>query len=289
MKKNSKGKQLWKRLHFKYRLSATNENTLDEAFRIRVSMFSGVILLLAFSAIIILLTSIIIIATPIRYYLPGYLDSEIRKEAMQAAFRADTLEEQLHYQGVYINNLKAVLEGNLAIDSVKNIELDTVKISFEDPSLGKSNKEKAFVAQYEDEEKYNLSVLSPTTAPTTDAVIFFQPVKGVISKPFNAILNQFDIEIQTKSKETVSAVLDGRIIYQGYQINDGYVIQIQHRNGFVSIYKDLSLVLKKIGDRVKAGEAIAIIEDKKDAGNSHLSFELWFKGDPINPTNYISF
>lgn len=289
MKKNSKSKQLWKRLHFKYRLSATNENTLDEAFRIRVSMFSGIILLLAFSAIIITLTSIIIIATPIRYYLPGYLDSEVRKEAMQAAFRADTLEEQLHYQGIYINNLKAVLEGNLAIDSVKNIALDTVKRSFDDPLLAKSDREKAFVAQYEEEEKYNLSVLSPTTAPTTDGVLFFQPVKGVINRPFNAILNQFDIEIQTKSKETVSAVLDGRIIYQGYQVNDGYVIHIQHRNGFVSIYKELSLVLKKTGDRVKAGEAIAIIEDKKDADNSHLSFELWFKGDPINPTNYISF
>ena len=58
---------IWKRLHFKYRLSATNENTLEEIWKIRASFFSGGVLVLLFALLLVTVTSIIIIATPIRY------------------------------------------------------------------------------------------------------------------------------------------------------------------------------------------------------------------------------
>lgn len=49
-------------------------------------------MLALFAFLLIAFTAFIIIKTPIRNYLPGYLDVEVRKEIMQNALRADSLE-----------------------------------------------------------------------------------------------------------------------------------------------------------------------------------------------------
>ncbi len=139
-----------------------NENTLEEIWKIKASMFSGAVLVLVFAFILITVTSVIIIATPIRYYLPGYLDSEIREKALRSAIKADSLQQQLNYQEVYINNLRDVFTGVRQVDSVKMV--DTISISENDPLLLKSDLEREYIQRYQEEEKYNLSVLSsPTT------------------------------------------------------------------------------------------------------------------------------
>lgn len=278
----------WKRLHFKYRLSVMNENTLEEVWKINASIFSGAVLLAIFAFILITVTSIIIIATPIRYYLPGYLDSEVRESALRAAIKTDSLQQQLEYQQVYINNLRDVFAGVRQIDSVKLV--DTIRVSENDPSLQKSEAEKQYVARYEEEEKYNLSVLPQSASNPMDGLVFYKPVRGLIVTKFDRLANHYGITIKTTGKETVSATLEGAVIFAGYDINSGYTIQIQHKNGFISIYKNNTLLLKKMGDKVRTGEAIATIEENKEKKNdSLLEFELWYRGNAVNPENYISF
>lgn len=289
MEKKKKNKHnFWKRLHFKYRLSIMNENTLEEIWKIKASMFSGVVLLLIFAFFLVSITSAIIIATPIRYYLPGYLDAEVREKALRSAIKADSLEQQLKYQEAYINNLREIFERTRQIDSVKII--DTISVSENDPLLKKTNREKSYTKRYEEEEKYNLSVLSPSTAAPMESVIFFKPVTGTISSKFDPAKGHFGITIATGAKATVSATLEGTVIYTGFDIKSGYTIQIQHKNGFISIYKNNTLLLKKLGDKVRTGEAIAVIEEKKgDESTPSLEFELWYKGSAVNPESYISF
>ena len=54
--------------------------------------------------------------------------------------------------------------------------------------------------------------------------------------------------------------------------------------------KHNSLLLKSVGDFVKAGEHLAIIGNSGELSSGpHLHFELWHKGEPVNPENYISF
>lgn len=291
MVKKKNKHNFWKRLHFKYRLSVMNENTLEEIWKIKASIFSGAVLLLIFATLLVAFTSIIIIATPIRYYLPGYLDVEVREKALRSAIKADSLEQQLKYQEVYINNIRDIFMGTRQIDSVKVI--DTVSVSANDPLLQKSEAEKEFVKRFEEEEKYNLSVLSQTSTTPMEGVVFFRPVKGLIVEKFNPINSLYGIKINTTGKETVSATLEGTIIFAGYDIKTGNTIQIQHKNGFISIYKNNTLLLKKTGNKVQTGEAIAIIENDKEKEDekiiSPFGFELWYKGTAVNPENYISF
>lgn len=292
MAKKKKSKHdLWKRLHFKYRLSVTNENTLEEIVKLRASIFSGAALLLTFAVFLIAVTAVIIIATPIRYYLPGYLDSEIRDKAVRASIRIDSLERQLNYQQAYIGNLRDIFEGNVDIDSVKI--LDTISVSENDLSLMKSPLEKDYTQRYESEEKYNLSVLPSNVTTSTESVLFYKPVDGLIVSRFNPQADRFGILLSIAGNKTISAAMEGSVIFAGYDINTGYTMQLQHKSGFVSVYKNNSMLLKKTGDSVRKGEGIAVVSrkdtDTEENEQPDFEFELWYKGYPVNPEDYISF
>lgn len=286
-KKDRNRYNFWKRLHFKYRLTILNENTLEEIWKLRVSMFNGVMLYLASFIVLMIISSVIIISTPLRNYLPGYLDSEIREQAISVAIQADSLEQKQKYQEAYIQNIKDIFDGK--IESVAESTVDTVMISTNDKSLQRSDKEKKFRSEYEESEKYNLSTISTNEAAVSEGVTFFRPVKGVVSSKFNLPARYYGVQI-VPAGESVLATLEGSVMYAGYDPETNkYMIQLQHKNGFTSIYKGVSMLLKKTGDKVRTGEAIGLMstDDSKDKKN--LQFELWYKGNPVNPELYISF
>jgi murein DD-endopeptidase MepM/ murein hydrolase activator NlpD len=287
-KKEKNKHNFWKRLHFKYRLSILNENTLEEVARLQSSIFTGSMLLSVFAITLIALTSIVIISTPIRNYLPGYSDAEVRGFALQNAILIDSLERVVDQQSTYIGNIRSVFEGKVQIDSVKSE--DVISISEDDKSLQKTESENSFNESYQKEEKYNLSAKTDESKTMTEGAVFFKPLKGIISSRYNPAINHFGLDLVAKPKESVVAVLEGTVIFTGYDPNVGYFIQIQHQNGFVSMYKHNDLLLKKTGEQVRTGEAIAIVGNTgRESTGPHLHFELWYKGEPVNPESYITF
>lgn len=283
-KKDKNRHNFWKRLHFKYRLSILNENTLEEVWKLKVSAFRGIMLFLALFFITVVITSVIIISTPIRNYLPGYLDSEIRDQAIRAAIQIDSLEQQQQHQLAQIQNIKDIFEGKVQPNS--DIPVDTVSISETDKSLKTTDRERAFREQYEKEEIYNLSSSATNDNSPTEGITFFRPGTGVVTQKFNPAANKYGVEIAL-TNETVVATLEGTVIFAGYDPVLNYIIQLQHRNGFISIYENTSLLLKKVGDKVRTGEAIAIVNNGEQ--KNKLIFELWYKSNPVNPELYITF
>ena len=87
------------------------------------------------------------------------------------------------------------------------------------------------------------------------------------------------------------AALDGTVIFTGWTLETGYVIQLQHSNNIVSVYKHNASLLKSIGDQVRTGEAIAVVGDSGELFTSgpHLHFEIWYKGSPLDPEKHIIF
>lgn len=261
-----------------------NENTLAEVFSLRISVLSGILVLSGFAILLIVLTSVVIINTPIRNYLPGYLDSEIRQRMMQNALLTDSLEQVMNSQSLYLNNISSILRGDVPIEDIK--KEDTILIKAED--LKKSDELAGFMKNYEEEERYNLNILSNTT-PLPDNLIFYQPVRGILSSPFDMHQKHYGIDIAAVPKESIWATMSGTVIFTGFDANAGYVIQVQHSNGFLSVYKHCDMLLKKQGDAVTAGEAIAIVGSTGSlSSGNHLHFELWYKGNPVNPENFIA-
>lgn len=286
-KSNTNKLSFWKRIRFKYKLSFINENTLEEVWSFRLSQLSVFISLGVFAFSLVAFTAFIIIMTPIRNYLPGYLDVEVRKEIVQNALRADSLERMIEIQNLYLKNVTGIISGTIEQDSIREIDsLARVDADFEIP---RSPEEEEYVKNFEQEEKYNLTVLNTNPLPM-DGLFFYKPVNGVISSHYQADIHHFGVDIAAASKESVLATLDGTVMYAGYDPNQGNVIQLQHKNGFVSVYKHNELLLKEPGEQVVAGEAIALVGNTgKLSTGPHLHFELWYNGKPVNPEDFIVF
>ena len=115
-------------------------------------------------------------------------------------------------------------------------------------------------------------------------------MKGIITYSFNPSENHFGTDIVAASNKVVVATLNGTVVMANWTLETGYIVQIQHDNNLLSIYKHNSELLKKVGDHVSAGEAIAIIGNSGElTSGPHLHFELWHNGAPINPEDYIAF
>ncbi|MFT3884416.1 MAG: M23 family metallopeptidase [Flavobacteriales bacterium] len=100
----------------------------------------------------------------------------------------------------------------------------------------------------------------------------------------------FGVDIVTKADEAVKACLDGTVVLASWTSDAGYVMQVQHGNDLVSVYKHNAVLLKRAGDRVKAGEAIAIVGNSGELTTGpHLHFELWSHGEPLDPQAYMVF
>ncbi|MDR3219037.1 MAG: M23 family metallopeptidase [Dysgonamonadaceae bacterium] len=276
----------WKRIRFKYKLSFLNENTLEEVFSFRLSRLSGFLALVVFAALLIALTSVVIIKTPIRNYLPGYMASEIRQEMIDNSLKTDSLEQHLHIQSKYLDNIRAILRGDMKVDEIPKIDSlrDNANVDLE-----KSKTTAKFIRNFEEEEKYNLNALN-TNANRPDIIMFFRPVNGLISSAFSLKEKHYGIDIATTPKSSVVSTTKGTVIYTGFDANAGYVIQIQHQNGYVSVYKHNASLLKRQGDEVNGGETIALAGSTGNySTGDHLHFELWYKGKPVDPKEYINF
>lgn len=226
--------------------------------------------------------------TPIRTFIPGYPDARSKRAAIQNTIKIDSLETVIYKWGLYAENLKRVMEGMdpVKIDSIVNAGMqiasqtaDMTEIMRRDSMLRKHVKE---------EEQFGISDRGRRNLPI-EGMHFFSPLKGVVSQGFEQQIHPY-IDITAPEGSVVKATLDGTVIYAGWSDEAGYAIQLQHEGDIISIYKHNEKLLKKTGDKVTAGSPIALIGNTGELSTGvHLHFELWHKGEAIDPTLYINF
>ncbi len=136
----------------------------------------------------------------------------------------------------------------------------------------------------------DLSLRAPEAGSSPKSYYFFPPLKGYVTNEFEPRSDHFGIDVVAPENEPVKAVMDGVVIFSQWTSETGYVIGLQHGNNLLTLYKHNSVLLKKEGNFVKAGDAIAIIGNSgEQTTGPHLHFELWYNGQPINPRDYIVF
>ncbi|MFA7043611.1 MAG: M23 family metallopeptidase [Bacteroidales bacterium] len=279
------------RLRKKFQLSIFNESTLENVFSLRVSLMDGIFLAASVFIVLFFLSLFLLSHTPLKSLLPEDIDPKLRKQLVSEAFRVDSLTDAMDKQVRYMGVLKDIISGDIPADTLKkvgkDIPMDTLaNRHFE--LMKETNKEKKFREDYEESEKYNLSILGEQ--PKAEGLLFYPPIKGKIVNNFNPKLRNYGVNIQIDDRQPALSVLDGTVLFTGYTTDYDYVIEVQHNNDYISVYKYMSELLKKQGDKVKAGEAIGIVgKSPARAGFPHLYFELWNKGVAINPQDYIVF
>lgn len=287
MPHKNRSKTFWKKVRSKYKLSFFNENTLEEVWTFRLSRLGAFLFFLLLFITIFLATSYLIVGTPIKTLLPGYLKTEARIKAVDNALRIDSLMKAVQVKDAYLRNLNNILTGNINIDSTRQVNDSLFIIPIDSLSDQKSKATESFIQKYEEEEKYTLNVFNHTIP--TEGFVFFSPVKGEIKKKFNPEKQHFGIDILPARNSAVAASLDGTVISANYTIEYGYVIELQHSNNFISVYKYNSELLKKVGEKVSGGEKIAIAGKEANSDKPMVEFQLWYMGKPLNPEEYILF
>lgn len=283
-KRKKRRKPFWKDIKFKYRLTITNENTLEEVVSLYVSKLNGISVVLFTLVLLFLIAAAIITFTPLRNYLPGYMNSEVRQQVVENALRVDSLQQVLARQNLYVMNIQDIFSGNIQTDTVQS--MDSLTLLREDSLMERTQREEAFRRQYEEAEKYNLTNLAART--DADGLIFHRPAQGMVSAPFDTERKHFGTDIAANEGESVQATLDGIVLLSAYTAESGYVVILQHTQDFVSVYKHCSSLLRQEGETVRGGEAIALVGHAENTG-PHLHFELWHRGKAVNPELYIVF
>ncbi len=284
-------KNFLQRIRNKYRLAIFNEQTYEEVWQMRLSRLN-VFTVVGTSAIVLIVLVILLIAyTGLKEYIPGYPDGNQRILMVRNVNRVDSLIQEINKRDEFFKSIKAVVQGEVpAYEDVEEDNNQNQK-NIEPVSFEKSKDDIEFREQVEQEEKYNLSVFNDNSnIPELNQVYFFTPLKGIVVKRFIESENHFGVDIVSKPGETVSSILSGTVIFSGWTVETGYVIMIQHDNDLVSCYKHNSKLLKKSGSKIKAGEAIANVGNSGELTTGpHLHFELWYKGEAMNPEEYILF
>jgi murein DD-endopeptidase MepM/ murein hydrolase activator NlpD len=281
-------KVLMKKLKHKYRLVFFNDLTFEEVWHLRLSLLNVLSVVGTVSILMISLVIALMAFTPLRELIPGYLSENERRATVRNSLRLDSLDRQLHVRDHYFENLKALMAGEDRVGD--ETPLDKPK-TYKNVKFTKSVQDSLLRKRIEEEEQFNFSVTSEKKQEGSISEIhFFPPVKGIVSNAYNAQESHFGIDIVGAPNEVVKATLDGTVVMASWTIETGWVIQIQHQNNIISVYKHNANLLKKVGNMVRAGDAIAIIGNSGELTTGpHLHFELWYNGKPVNPQDYIIF
>ena len=247
-------------------------------------------LVTAVTVIVVTIATIfcIIAFTPIRTLIPGYPDARSKHDAIKNAITIDSLENVLTKWELYSENLRRVVDGQepLKIDSLMEVRKNPAAEAGDSREL--AEKDSLLRKEVADEDRFDIKPGSARTLPI-EGMHFFTPLKGVVSQGYDKALHPY-IDITAPGNSVVMSVLDGTVISAGWNDTEGYTIRIQHEGDIISVYKHNQKLLKETGDKVTAGTPIAVLGGTGSTSDGdHLHFELWHKGEAVDPTKYISF
>ncbi|NNC84316.1 MAG: M23 family metallopeptidase [Flavobacteriales bacterium] len=281
------------KLRDKYRLIIVSDNTYEERLSLKLSRLNVITIVATAVFIVSLIILLIIIYTPAKELIPGYSDAQAKREARKAIETAERLEADLSIREEYLDNVIRVLRGEMEVEEVA---MDTTRVNAEtqeDLDFSISERDSALRIEVAAEDLYNLkfeNAESRTAMSALSDLVFFTPLKGLVTSQYDIGTEHLGVDVVAPDNETIKAVLDGTVILATWTSQEGYVLGIQHSNDLVSFYKHNSVLLKKTGEQVEAGESIAVMGNSGEITDGpHLHFELWYKGDPLDPEEFIIF
>ena len=271
-----------------FRLSLLDAKTHQQLFSVRFNRTGFFVSAVTIAVVLCAAIFSLIAFTPVRTFIPGYPDARTKRAAIQNAIKVDSLESVIYRWELYSENLRRVVEGEepMSIESI--IAISNRRIAqAKDPDFLKKQ-DSIMRQEVKNEEMFDISSRSQRQLPI-EGMLFFTPVQGVISQGYDPVIHPY-LDIAAPAGTVVKAIANGTVIFDGWSEETGYTIQIQHDGDIASIYKHNEKLLKKAGDKVSAGSPIALVGNTgKLTTGEHLHFELWHKGESLDPTRYISF
>lgn len=276
-----------KKQHNQYRIIFYNDTNLQEETSFSITPLNIAAYIGGLFIIITFFVILLFLYTPLNSFLPSSKDKALKEQLAESSDKLDSVARILNQRQEYFMRIKLLMEGK-DLETYTETE-DTAILSRQKVDFTKSKHDSILRLLIEEEEAQTLAMINNQLENDKFKNLnFFMPVKGVITTKFDS--EHLGIDIVAKEDEPILATLPGTVTLADWSLGTGNTIQIQHEDNIISIYKHNSTLLKKVGDKVKAGEPIAIIGNSGELTTGpHLHFELWHNGVAINPEDYIAY
>ncbi|MGB0861502.1 MAG: M23 family metallopeptidase [Saprospiraceae bacterium] len=277
-----------------YRLVVMNDDTFEEVGSYRLTRLNVYIMVSSIFVVLVVLVTMIIAFTSLKEYIPGYGDVNLKGKSKQLEEQVYEVEKELLAREAYIKTIQKVLTGgvdttNYAAEASSEMDYDTAEFNVE--PIAEDYQLRTEMEREAMQSLDNSNFVTPQVDNSLEQLYFTTPVRGaIVSDEFQPDQDHFGVDLLGSTGSTIYATLGGVIIMSDYTFETGYVIGIQHSNNIISFYKHNSKLLKKVGDKVQAGQAIAIIGNTGELSEGpHLHFEVWHNSKPINPREFLVF
>lgn len=283
-----KKRSFWSRLLHKYRLTIHNDNKLEKELGFYISPIKVILSLFVAILLVAGMLYLVVVFTPVGSMLPGFVNKGEKDKIVSNSLRVDSLMHEIEKQDAYLANIRAIMNGDISLDSLKN---SPKPVSNKELSIETTELEADFVKGWEERERYNLTSQAASVAALQELNLF-RPTKGKIITMFDPGNDHYGVDIAEVPGENIVAIHDGTVVFSDYTANDGYTIALQHRENLISIYRNCYRLLKQVGDKVYGGEVIGTLSDgsgKESKKKNFLHLELWHRSKPLDPNIYIAF
>lgn len=287
------------RMRNTYRLVVMNDETFQEVASYKLTRLNVYLMFSAMVVLVAVLIVLLIVFTPLKQYVPGYGDVNLRGKVERLSKEVDAMQGQIDADSIYIANVRRLILADYEVaeeiteeETEMNDSLLTIDRIEEDEKLRQAVEEDRLIGAVEVETvkpEVKSASFSNKNKPV-EQLYLVTPVKGPVVRGFLPEDKHFGVDIVAAKNTAIKAVMDGVVIASDWTLETGNTIGIQHSNNLMSFYKHNSVLLKKVGSTVKGGEAIAIIGNTGELTDGpHLHFELWQDGKAMNPRDYINF
>jgi len=290
----SKSVNLKDKMSQSYRIILQKNPNFEEKGTVKFSLLQFYLSLFFGLLTLIALISALIILTPIKGLIPGYGDLSHPKKIRELSMALQEMETRIQANETYTTNfMKMLLDSTQTAEDIKAEQFVTEVVSAGPIEKVKEDDEIRQEIAFTDQVQQK-AILAKSSSRNQDVplerIYFLPPLTGPISAAYEPAKKHYGIDILAPKNTPIKASIDGFVIQADWTMDAGNTIGIQHDNNLITFYKHNSTLLKKVGDRVRAGEAIAIIGNSGELTDGpHLHFEIWHQGKSIDPGDYVEF
>ena len=222
--------------------------------------------------------------TPLGGLLYNSQESEFNKNLVSVVNRIEALQDSLEVTEQQLNEMQSIIRLSTDTSLVLNERLQSLR-------LYQENRMNSELIEASNRDILSISTTGILSSSVLNELPVFPtsyPVKGLISRSFEPDLDHFGLDIAAREGAYVQAIEDGTVVNINWTLTNGYVLFIQHKGGYLSVYKHCRSITKEIGEVVVKGDVIATVGNAgTQTTASHLHVELWKDGHPQNPELYF--
>ena len=284
-------RNIWNRLTERQQLIMRDRENGGIEWRLNISPIAFWGSIIAFTLVIFTALLLLMAYTSLLDILPGYRTKAARlnDQLTESVMRLDAMERNMNDILAY-NEAVAKIMGGSTPTLHSTVLTDTIRYDKSRilPTRADSLLRKALESTI---GEYSLSNTKPLKG---EAAMFSTPMRGSITRQFEAPESSYDIAIMSiDGDDAVMAVENGTVVAIENQGEGLYSVMLQHNGGYVSVYKQLGEILVRKGQAVQSGSVIGSLssstETTAEEHSSELCFELWRNGTAVDPERYILF